>query len=75
MRGVTDSRPKRIPLLGWVFAMMGFVPTAACLGVGVWLLLVGRAFFGVALVAAAVVIEIGLRLWVRTLRRWRGAAR
>jgi hypothetical protein len=52
------------------YAAMGLLPTAASLGIGIWLVVAGRAVFGAALIAAAVVIEIVIRLWWRTLRRW-----
>jgi len=67
---VSESRPHRILPSALLFATAAFLPTAACLGAGIWLVVTGRAIFGAALIAAAVVIEIGLRLWARTLRRW-----
>jgi len=60
----------RIPLSGLAYVSLGFLPTAVCLGVGIWLVVAGRAVFGAALIAGAVAIEFVLRLWGPSLRRW-----
>jgi hypothetical protein len=57
---MSNGRSERIPLSGLVCVTMGFLPTAICLGVGIWLVVAGRAVFGAALIAAAVVIEFVL---------------
>ena len=67
---MSDDRPQRIPASALLFATMGFLPTAVCPGAGIWLVVAGRAVYGAALITAAVVIEIGLRLWLGGLRRW-----
>jgi hypothetical protein len=55
-----------IPAL--LFLVAALVPPAALLGVGIWLLLDGRTLFGWSLIAAAVIIEVAERLWLRFVR-------